>query len=96
MGQRSAWRTDSGAEKQNTPAWRPDWGGALRCHVGPISRDIWGDGGRLVLLHEVSFELLESSRPQTVLILQLQPMETFSSSRRKGSSSERMERHAVA
>ncbi|CAJ1410644.1 unnamed protein product [Effrenium voratum] len=65
----------------NTPAWRPDWGGALRCHVGPISRDIWGDGGRLVLLHEVSFELLESSRPQTVLILQLQPMETFSSSR---------------
>ncbi|CAE7226828.1 unnamed protein product, partial [Symbiodinium sp. CCMP2592] len=24
----------------------------LRCHLGSVSRDVWGDGGRLVLLRE--------------------------------------------
>lgn len=54
----------------NTPAWRPQWGGALRCHIGPIARDVWGDGGRLVLLKKVNaFELLSSTRAHTVLLL---------------------------
>ncbi|CAE8619547.1 unnamed protein product [Polarella glacialis] len=56
----------------NTPAWSPAWGGPLKCHLGSISRDVWGDGGRLVLLHEVcSYELLPSTRQQTVLLLRL-------------------------
>eukprot|EP00930_Biecheleria_cincta_P033767 TRINITY_DN23385_c0_g1_i1.p1 TRINITY_DN23385_c0_g1~~TRINITY_DN23385_c0_g1_i1.p1 ORF type:complete len:886 (-),score=128.03 TRINITY_DN23385_c0_g1_i1:119-2776(-) len=56
----------------NTPAWRPEWGGALRCHIGPISRDVWGDGGRLVLLKKANaFELLPSTQTHTVLLLHL-------------------------
>eukprot|EP00439_Symbiodinium_sp_Y106_P034009 s249_g4.t1 len=59
----------------NTPAWRPDWGGALRCHLGSVSRDVWGDGGRLVLLREDrSYELLPSGRQQTVLMMRLEGM----------------------
>ncbi|CAE7566148.1 unnamed protein product, partial [Symbiodinium sp. CCMP2456] len=59
----------------NTPAWRPDWGGALRCHLGSVSRDVWGDGGRLVLLREDrSYELLPSSQQQTVLMMRLEGM----------------------
>ncbi|CAE7557918.1 unnamed protein product, partial [Symbiodinium natans] len=59
----------------NTPAWPPEWGGALRCHLGSISRDVWGDGGRLVLLREAhSYELLPSRRPQTVLMMRLEGM----------------------
>ncbi|CAL1147681.1 unnamed protein product [Cladocopium goreaui] len=54
----------------NTPCWRPDWGGALRCHdlERGISRDVWGDGGRMVLLEEAtaSHELLAASKTQTV------------------------------
>ncbi|CAE7652234.1 unnamed protein product, partial [Symbiodinium microadriaticum] len=59
----------------NTPAWRPDWGGALRCHLRSVSCDVWGDGGRLVLLREdCSYELLPSSRQQTVLMMRLEGM----------------------
>lgn len=56
----------------NTPAWKPEWGGALRCHIGPISHDVWADGGRLVLLKKVNaFELLSSQQSHTVLLLHL-------------------------
>lgn len=56
----------------NAPAWKPEWGGALRCHIGPISHDVWADGGRLVLLKEVNaFELLSSKQSHTVLLLHL-------------------------
>ncbi|CAK9092099.1 unnamed protein product [Durusdinium trenchii] len=60
----------------NTPAWKPEWGGALRCVLKTgVQREVWGDGGRLVLLEEVpshaSPELMPSSHAQTVLILRL-------------------------
>mmetsp|Transcript_114873 Transcript_114873/g.198998 ORF Transcript_114873/g.198998 Transcript_114873/m.198998 type:complete len:961 (+) Transcript_114873:73-2955(+) len=57
----------------NPPAWLPDWGGALRCHVGAVHRDVWGDGGRLVLLRESErFELLPSQHSHSVLMMRLQ------------------------
>jgi len=56
----------------NPPAWVPEWGGALRCHLA-VDQDIYGDGGRLVLLHEVrGYALLPSTHVHTVLMARLQ------------------------
>lgn len=57
----------------NSPGWNPEWGGALRCHVGEIYRDVWGDGGRMVLLRESSrYELQPSFHHHIVLMMRLQ------------------------
>eukprot|EP00434_Breviolum_minutum_P026787 symbB.v1.2.023676.t1/scaffold2185.1/size86375/2 len=54
----------------NTPCWHPDWAGALRCRDSArgLSRDILGDGGRLVVIEEakMSIEWLAPLQTRTV------------------------------